>query len=350
MPWSPNPTAPSQQSGKWSTNPDAPPPTSNGKWVWIPRLTVTDSAVGGDLARVLRLAQPGIDRSVGADLARAALRVAATDAGLGANPAVVRPRLTVRDAGVGADSARPGVRAIDAAIAAELALMRPRLTAIDAATATGTALLPRIWLPGSAINGVGADTATARFTPQAAVLTPITAVGTTVCPIPVWSRYLDLALVGAGGGASSGTFYLLGGFPGSAGTWATVTLERGVHIPWTTTVLTFVVGAGGAKGSGGFSGTAGGAGAATTVIGAGWAGLSAAGGAGGPQHPTGINANDGPGPGNRIYNGVTYPGGGTQTSDGGTGNAPGGAGAGGANFGGPGGVGGAGGAWCRAYQ
>ncbi|MGC7272825.1 hypothetical protein RA983_21045, partial [Mycobacteroides abscessus subsp. abscessus] len=70
----------------------------------------------------------------------------------------------------------------------------------------------------------------------------------------------------------------------------------------------------------------------------------------GPQHPTGINANDGPGPGDKTYNGVTYPGGATQTSDGATGYAPGGAGAGGANFGGPGGVGGAGGAWCRAYQ
>ncbi|EUA66743.1 hypothetical protein I540_4727 [Mycobacteroides abscessus subsp. bolletii 1513] len=47
---------------------------------------------------------------------------------------------------------------------------------------------------------------------------------------------------------------------------------------------------------------------------------------------------------------MTYPGGATQTSDGGTGYAPGGAGAGGANFGGPGGIGGTGGAWCRAYQ
>lgn len=351
MPWSPNPTAPSQQSGKWSTNPDAPSQTSNGKWVWIPRLTVTDSAIGADLARVLRLAQPGNDRGVGADVARAGVRVDVTDTGLGADLAGVCPRLAVRDAGVGGDSARPGVRAIDAAIAAELALIRPRLTAVDAATANGAALVPRIWLPRSAISGFGSDTATARFTPQAAALTTIATVGTTTYTIPVWSRYLDLALVGAGGGgASSGTFYLLGGFPGSPGTWATITLERGVHIPWTTTALTFIVGAGGAKGSGGFSGTSGGPGAATTVTGAGWAGLSAAGGAGGPQHPTGINANDGPGPGDKTFNGVIYPGGGTQTSDGGTGFAPGGAGAGGANFGGPGGVGGAGGAWCRAYQ
>lgn len=351
MPWSTNPSAPSGQSSRWSTNPDPPSPPSMGKWVWMPRVTVADSAVGADLARLLRVAHTGIDQGVSADLAVAGVGLGASDAGRGADLARAKLRVAARDAGIGADSARSGVRATDSAVAAEMAQMLPRLAAVGAATAADIAVLSRVRLPSSASQAIGADTATARFSPQPAALTAITAVGTTVVPIPVWCRYLDLALVGAGGGgASSGTFYLLGGFPGSPGTWATTTLERGIHIPWTTTTLTFVIGAGGAKGSGGFAGTAGGPGAATTAIGDGWAGLSAAGGAGGPQHPTGINANDGPGPGDKTYNGVTYPGGATQTSDGATGYAPGGAGAGGANFGGPGGVGGAGGAWCRAYQ
>ncbi len=351
MPWSANPAAPPGQSGRWSTNPDQPSPSATGKWAWMPRVTVIDAGVGADLARVLRAAQTGIDRGVSADSALTRLRISAADTGRGADLAAIRAQLAIRDAGVGADSARAGVRATDSAMATDMAMMLPRLSAVGAATPADAALLSRVQLSGARINSVGSDTATAGFTTQAAITTTIAGVGTTTYVIPVWCRYLDVVLVGAGGGgASSGTFYLLGGFPGSPGTWATITLERGVHVPWTTTALTFVVGAGGAKGSGGFAGTAGGAGAATTVIGAGWAGVSAAGGAGGPQHPTGINANDGPGPGDKTYNGATYPGGATQTSDGGTGYAPGGAGAGGANFGGPGGVGGAGGAWCRAYQ
>lgn len=209
------------------------------------------------------------------------------------------------------------------------------------------AIVPR----PSTLAGAGLLTVGAAFPASAPDSWSQIAAGTYTYNIPYWCRYIDIVLLGAGGGgASSGPFYLLGGFPGSPGTWATVTLERGVHIPWDTATITLVAGTGGARGSGGAGGTAGGAGTASTASAPGWAGLSAPGGAGGPQHPTGVNANDGPSPGNKTYNGQLYTGGGVQTDDGGTGKAPGGAGAGGSNFGGSGGVGGPGGVWVRSYQ
>ncbi|QJD50108.1 hypothetical protein SEA_DANFORTH_4 [Mycobacterium phage Danforth] len=186
--------------------------------------------------------------------------------------------------------------------------------------------------------------------PMSADITPYTLPGVYTFNIPDTAHVIEIILLGAGGGgASSGTFYTLKGYPGEAGAWSTITLVRGINIPWNTTTITIEVGTGGARGSGGFTGTAGSAGGATTAIAAGWTGLQAAGGAGGIANATGTSDNVGRSPGTQNYNGVPYVGGAAQTTNGAAGNPPGGGGAGGSNFGGAGGVGASGAAWVRVY-
>ncbi|UBV18806.1 hypothetical protein H8Z57_29505 [Mycolicibacterium fortuitum] len=299
----------------------------------VPRLLAPDTGLGADSAVV--------SRTAGQILA---------DTGLGADAGLITPLLLTADQGAGADSARVGVYGSDQGVGTDSGLVVPRFAAVDAAVgADMLTLLPRM---GVADQGAGADSATAVFSPRAAVVASWAAAGTYTFTIPVWCRYIDIVLLGAGGGgASPGTFYTLKGHPGEAGTWVTVTLERGVHIPWTAITITITVGTGGARGSGvSVTGVAGQAGTATTVAVTGWSGASAAGGAGGGTSLTGTTDNVGRSPGNIVYNDLPYSGGAAQSSNGGAGNAPGGGGAGGGPFGGAGGVGAPGGAWLRAYQ
>jgi hypothetical protein len=180
-------------------------------------------------------------------------------------------------------------------------------------------------------------------------LTPFTTSG--IYTFPAGCNRIDVVLLGAsGGGAAPGSFYTLEGYPGVPGSWTTQTLVLGVDIPLTTTTIAVTIGTGGAHGSGSsLTGVAGSAGTATTATATGMTSLSAAGGAGGGTSGTGTVSYQGPGPGSEVFNGETYPGGATQSTAGGAGNAPGGAGAGGTAFGGAGGVGARGEAWFYAY-
>ncbi|MFD7247954.1 hypothetical protein ACFV6Y_39165 [Streptomyces massasporeus] len=275
------------------------------------------------------------------------------DSAVGSDTSLFVPKLAGVGGGISSDFARPGVHGIDAAVSSDSGLVIPKFVAVDAAAAAD-AVSVRAYM-GCADTGLGSDSATCGFSPKAAALTSYATPATYQYRIPVWCRYIDVVLLGAGGGgASSGTFYTLGGYPGEAGVYATVTLERGVHIPWAAIFITLTVGTGGARGSGGFTGTAGSAGGSTILTYTNAAGspitVTATGGAGGIANLTGTSDNTGRSPGNRTYNGQPYTGGAAQSTAGSDGNPPGGGGAGGRNFGGAGGVGAPGGAWCRAYQ
>ncbi|ATW60161.1 hypothetical protein SEA_PH8S_33 [Mycobacterium phage Ph8s] len=180
------------------------------------------------------------------------------------------------------------------------------------------------------------------------VLTPITTVGAFSYDIPAEAKFIDVILLGAGGGGKGMALADGWGRGGDAGSWAVVTLERGVHIPLSTTRITGSVGAGGAAGEGSvFSGKAGGRGGNTTASATGWAGLTAAGGPGGAV--VDILSVAGKSPGDRTFNYQFYPGGAQQNAASGNGNAPGGGGAGAQTSTKSGGAGARGQAWFYAY-
>ncbi|ALF00899.1 minor tail protein [Mycobacterium phage Serenity] len=140
------------------------------------------------------------------------------------------------------------------------------------------------------------------------VLTPITTVGAYTYVIPSDARFIDVILLGAGGGGQGFSSAGIWGQGGFAGNWVTVTLERGIHIPMSTTQITGVIGTGGDGGAGAFiAQNPGKAGTATTAIATGMASLSAAGGAGG--NSGGSLDFTGKSPGSRTYNNQLYEGG-----------------------------------------
>ncbi|WP_396902684.1 hypothetical protein [Mycolicibacterium sp.] len=308
----------------------------NGTGLVVPRSFVTDGGLGSDVAAVTRTA--------GQQLA---------DTGLGADAALITPLLAAADQAAAADAALLGVLGGDQGAGTDSGLVIPRSAAVDRAAGTGLGtVMPRM---ACADGGAGSGLAIAGFTPHSPASASWAAAGTYTFTIPVWCRYIDVVLLGAGGGgASSGPLYTWGGYPGEAGVYATTSLERGVHIPWTAIFITLTVGTGGARGSGGVTGTEGRAGGSTVLTYTNLAGatvtVAATGGAGGIANLTGTTDNTGRSPGNHTYNGQVYTGGAAQSTAGSAGNPPGGGGAGGRNFGGAGGVGAPGGAWCRAYQ
>lgn len=209
-------------------------------------------------------------------------------------------------------------------------------------------------LPWFGIGIVEGDTPPLFFTPRS---TAVSTAGTTVVTIPEWAQFLDVTMIGAGGGGHGGNAATVHGEGGDAGTWVSETLERGVDFPVGATSISVTVGAGGAGGDGSPS-LPGGNGGATVreAIASGKAAVTAAGGEGGTL--LGNSISEGDAAGNHTYNGTTYIGGGTAASNsmnqGQTGKSPGGGGGGGAGgfIGGgwSGGAGGRGGAWVTARQ
>lgn len=154
--------------------------------------------------------------------------------------------------------------------------------------------------------------------------------------VPWWATYIDVVLVGGGGGGDDGVT-LSAGDGGGAGQWATVTLTRGVDIPWESTTISGYVGAGGAHNEGN--------GEATTASAVGMTALTAFGGTGGASENS-----HGQSPGSQTLNSKLYQGGAETDSHGDAGNSPGGGGAGGAALNGDAGAGAPGRAWFRAYR
>lgn len=172
--------------------------------------------------------------------------------------------------------------------------------------------------------------------PPKPVLTTFSTAGSYTYTIPEDCDCIDVILLGGG---EAGTGITWGnGSGGKAGSWVTVTLVRGVDIPWSTTSITGVVGAGG-TGNGGD-------GTPSTAVISGGSTYTAAGGSGN----MGLTVPGGQGAGTQVFNGMSYVGGGGQGSLGNTGNAPGGGGAGGGFGTSVGGNGAVGCVWFYAYS
>jgi Concanavalin A-like lectin/glucanases superfamily len=170
--------------------------------------------------------------------------------------------------------------------------------------------------------------------------------GSQTYDIPYWCTYIDLFLLGAGGGGSYG----IPGNGGQAGSWNAVTLYRGsgvtpsglVKIPATTAAIDIVVGSGGAAGT---SALGPGTGGGTTASAVGLSQKTAAGGAGGASPNSDGGAVT---PLTQTLNVTTETGGGVQIIGTGNGVAPGGGAAGG--FVSNGGTGADGAVWIVARQ
>ncbi|AXQ63204.1 minor tail protein [Mycobacterium phage Collard] len=337
----------------WGTV-DDPAAVDDGVPGWFSPWAVLagDAGIGADAAELNALRLIVREGARGADAAAARLRMLIADAAAGADRSVVRPRIMVYDAGASADLARPGVRPGDAGAGADTALWRPRFRAVDAGLGADVAAALRVRPALASIAGVGADVAAARFSTHTAVSVELTASASYT--IPAWCRFIAVVLLGAGGGGSggdSGLNYVGNG--GGAGQWATVLLERGVHIPWTAVTLDVTIGTGG---SGAPTNTAGSGGGSTVISIGGTVLLIALGGTGGARASLTAQGASGRSPGSIVFEGVTYTGGGTAPSGSNrtVGQPPGGGGGGGAGGilgGGSSGLAGARGqAWLLAYQ
>lgn len=171
--------------------------------------------------------------------------------------------------------------------------------------------------------GLGVSNVPPGFEPPATTTYPVA--GTFTYAIPSYIQdgdFIDAIAIGGGssGSKAGGILPGLGGIPGN---WNAVTYVMGVDIPHGATSLAVTVGAGGVSNG---SQTSYHSGAASTVSGTGVTTLTATGGSG---SLTVIE--NGPGPGNEEFNGLTYFGGSTVAL-GATGSTPGGAGGGGVPF------------------
>lgn len=169
------------------------------------------------------------------------------------------------------------------------------------------------------------SSAVAAFQAMSAARVDITATGAFTYNIPAACKYIDVIVLGGGGGGREGD----GGFGatgngGLAGTYASATYQRGVDLPWTQSTITGSVGAAGPAGAKNAGNVTASSRGGTTTAGA----LSAVGGDGG----SGTNGNAGASPGNRTQGSMTMTGGATAPSGSGrtVGKPPGGGGGGGA--------------------
>ncbi|MFF0706971.1 glycine-rich domain-containing protein [Gordonia sputi] len=356
--WSPDgPSATVGTRQGWTIDgPDPIATESKLGWWAVPQATVRDDGAAQDVAIVRpKLARAisgaGGDRLyMGTDPTQDfELRIPVRDNAAAQGLATVLPRVTVRDSGIAAGAALLGVAGrLTDGVAGDLTAAKAATPARDNSASNDRLIALRANQSARDAGSVG-DSATATFSAVSATTATITATGTYT--IPVWCRYIDVVLLGAGGGGNGGdTGTGQAGNGGTGGAWTTITLQRGVDIPWTATAITITIGAGGSGGAKG-SGNNGGTGGATTATVAGVGSSSAAGGAGG--NGTG-GGQTGASPGNTTYLGTTYTGGAAASGNGTAGNAPGGGAAGGNGgiFGGgsAGGTGARGQAWITARQ
>lgn len=156
--------------------------------------------------------------------------------------------------------------------------------------------------------------------------------------IPPWAIYVDLAIIGGGGGARSGDLVAGNGEGGRNAVWTTSTLVRGTDFHVDATSMTVTIGGGGAGslyGNPNPGANSGGAGGTTTISftnpGSTTSTRTSTGGASSVNNGPAFSWN-GLSPGNVDYMGRTFYGGATETVPGGSGNGPGGGGAGGTNY------------------
>ncbi|AYB69929.1 hypothetical protein SEA_MUCHMORE_7 [Mycobacterium phage MuchMore] len=181
--------------------------------------------------------------------------------------------------------------------------------------------------------------------------TEFTTEGAYTYNIPANCRFLDIIVLGAGGGGQALLAILNVGASGLPGEWNSVTLQRGVDIPWGLAQITGSVAKGGAGGLGPsiLPGAWGEASTANyTLLNGSSATLTANGGSGGIGWAD-RNGARGKSPGNFTWNGKLYVGGGAATGDNQAGKPPGGSGSGHYPGFGSGQSGARGQVWIRAY-
>ena len=195
-------------------------------------------------------------------------------------------------------------------------------------------------VPWFGIGILSGDAPPAYFAPRQQ---EFSAPGTHTYTIEPWVNYIDVVMLGGGGGGCGGhPFNFAAGQGGFAGAWATETLVRGVDFPVNATQITITVGA---RGIGGPGNTPGSSGTATTrsAITGGKDVLNAAGGAAGTIQVGNPAEVFGQSPGTITYQGQNYVGGAgggaASAASGGVGAAP-----------GAGGGGGSGGTWGAAWN
>ena len=193
--------------------------------------------------------------------------------------------------------------------------------------------------------GISAGDVDIPHTPQQLLFN---SAGSSSIPIPSWANFVERIVLGGGGGGRRGGGFGLTGEGGDNGAWAASTLVRGTDFTGVTSI-SITVGAGGFGGSSS-AGESGGNGGTSSASITGHI-LTAAGGVGGNDLNFGGTNKNGQSPGNITYEGVPYVGGGTQSTFGASGAAPGGGGAGGSDSGyQAGGAGAVGAVWIRFRQ
>ncbi|QNJ56840.1 minor tail protein [Mycobacterium phage Reindeer] len=349
MPWAPTPTFSQRvpQPGWFPEVPAADPVAHAPAWFPFWRLLVGDEGVGSDSA-TLRAAILAAGDGVGTDVASMTFPgLVGVDHGVGSDLADLG--LVGVDQGVGADLAGVGLYAVDLGAGSDGALVKLFFVVGDQACGADVAAL-LIPMGTHAAQGVGSDSATAGFATHAPLAASFTNAGAYTFTIPVWCRYIDVILLGGGGGGRGMINLGAWGEGGWGGNWAIYTLERGVHIPWTARTITGVVGAGGAGSASGFAPARGKTGESTTAATDGWSGV-ATGGVGGQNavEPNGRAVS----PLTQTVTGQTYTGGGVvvpSTTGPAAGAVPGGGGSAAITTFQSGATGGRGRAWFYCYQ
>lgn len=286
------------------------------------RIDPFDSGVGIDLSLTSWPAQHGISRAAGLDLALAGL---------------INLQGFVSDLAAGRDSATDTavLSLFDEAAAADLALRQQQVAAWDAGAGLDRATFDRADLPLAdpaaaldtisalivaipPVNGdhaAGLDDRSAGYTSQTDVFHVVTETG--YISIPVWARYVDVVLLGAGAGGDGGGQSVNTGSGGAPGGWATNRWDRGAsRNTWRRLSLTIGTGGNGGAAGGIGENKDGSPGGATTMQIEDWSGqvgqsLSAAGGSGNVSGQNGGAVS----PLTTTFNNISATGGNTSTGD-----------------------------------
>ncbi|RPA58611.1 hypothetical protein EF294_15760 [Gordonia oryzae] len=348
MTWSPDgPTITALTRQGWTVDgPDPVAVESRRGWLWVPQ------AVGDDIGTVLdwgATAPRTGGREIVATTERGLVGVLALIGADRATPCdrgIILPRTAGQEIATARDVGRLGVQARETAAARDAGLVAVASSGADRPAAGDRGVSAALRLAG-AEGGATTDVGVGGFSPQAAVTATYSTAATSTFTIPVWCTYLDVVLLGGGASGQTGSGANgQAGKGGQPGSWLSLTLHRGVDIPWTVRTLSVTVGAGGAQAANSDL-AAPNPGTATTATINGTT-YSAAGGTGT------VSTQAGGAPGDHTRTGVTYSGGTGGASSGTAGTAPGGAGAGG--NGGyfttrtRGAAGALGRAWIRSYQ
>ena len=327
MTWTPTPQAPTRtpRPGWFPETPTPESRTPQPGWFPIYSGGATETGCGIDHPALIIPGSLAQEIGAGHDTAATQLLsiITTEEAGRGIDLGLVSFLTGGIDRGAGTDRAatRPRSSGTDRARGIDYSTtLRAGGTGRETARGTDLPAALRARLPAIREPGRGIDTGTAGFTPQSASqVYQITTTGThQFLPIPAWCRYIDVILLGAGGGGAGGNQLGADGRGGAAGVYASRRWDRGASRN-TWRQLAILLGNGGSGGSRNNNGSGGAGGATELWIDdwSGWVGeyLQGGGGSGGSgTNPVFGNDRPGKSPGNHTFQGITAVGGGGNSS------------------------------------